>query len=125
MTFPVPPDPSSAQPSFPLAPLHMQAQQQLEKLVQLTKQERKMNVLLVSSEYAYPFRLRHGRFFNTTNLADTLFAGEVPPAKPAAAQMGSGATPHGCLPRLFWGTCAHGFPCLGQIDGGTRPVRLR
>lgn len=80
MTFPVPPDPSSAQPPPPLTPLHMQAQQQLEKLVQLTKQERKMNVLLVSSEYAYPFRLRHGRFFNTTNLTDTLFAGEVPPA---------------------------------------------
>jgi hypothetical protein len=58
----------------------MQAQQQLEKLVQLSKQERKMNVLLGSSEYDYPFRLRHGRFFNTANFTDTLFAGEVHPA---------------------------------------------
>jgi hypothetical protein len=52
----------------------------LERLVQLTKQSKSMNVLLVSSEYAYPYRLRHESFFNTTNLTATLFAGEVPPA---------------------------------------------
>lgn len=52
----------------------------LERLVMLTKQSRSMNVLLVSSEYSYPYRLRHENFFNTSNLTATLFAGEVPPA---------------------------------------------
>lgn len=36
---------------------------------------------LVSSEYAYPYRLQSDNFFNITNLTDTLFAGEVPPAE--------------------------------------------
>jgi hypothetical protein len=52
----------------------------LERLVKLTKQNNAMNVLLVSSEYAYPYRLRHDGLFNTTNLSATLYAGEVPPA---------------------------------------------
>jgi hypothetical protein len=56
-------------------------QQLLEKLVQLTKQTRAMNVLLVSSEYAYPHRLRHDNFFTTANLTDVLVASEVPPGK--------------------------------------------
>ena len=80
LTFPAPPDPLSSHPAPPLSPTHLHAQRQLEKLVQLTKQSRQMNVLLVSSEYAYPYRLRHGRFFNTSNLTETMFAGEVPPA---------------------------------------------
>ena len=70
------PTPQDALPSPQLA----DTQQLLEKLVQLTKQTNAMNVLLVSSEYSYPYRLRHGRFFNTTNLTETIFAGEVPPA---------------------------------------------
>jgi hypothetical protein len=49
--------------------------------VELTKQSRKMNALIVSSEYAYPYRLRHNNFFNTTNLSFTFFAGEVPPGR--------------------------------------------
>jgi hypothetical protein len=78
--FPAPPDPSSALPAPSLSAAQLSAQRQLEKLVELTKQNRQMNVLLVSSEYAYPYRLRHGHFFNSTNLTETLFAGEVPPA---------------------------------------------
>jgi hypothetical protein len=57
------------------------AQLLLERLVQLTKQSRRMNTLLVSSEHAYPYRLQHGSSFNTTNLTAVLFAGEVPPAE--------------------------------------------
>jgi hypothetical protein len=53
----------------------------LERLVMLTKQTNAMNVLLVSSEYSYPYRLRHENFFNTSNISATLFAGEVPPAE--------------------------------------------
>ena len=67
--------------------LRPQAQEQLEdtqrllqKLVQLTKQSNAMNVLLVCSEHAFPDRLRHGGFFNTANLTEVMFAGEVPPA---------------------------------------------
>ena len=53
----------------------------LERIVQLTKQSCKINALIVSSEYGYPYRLQHDNFFNITNLTDTLFAGEVPPAE--------------------------------------------
>ena len=74
--FPAP----SGQPGAALTPAQLSAQRQLAKLVELTKQSRKMNALLVSSECAYPSRLRSSRFFNATNLTDTLFAGEVPPA---------------------------------------------
>ena len=40
-----------------------------------------MNALIVSSEYAYPYRLRHDNFFTTSNLTDVFVASEVPPAK--------------------------------------------
>lgn len=73
LAFPTPQD-----ALLPLAQL-ADTQQLLQKLVQLTKQTNAMNVLLVSSDYAYPSRLRHGRFFNTTNLTETIFAGEVSP----------------------------------------------
>ena len=57
------------------------AQLLLQRLVLLTKQSRKMNALIVSSEYgSYPSRLRHENFFNTTNLTASIVAGEVPPA---------------------------------------------
>ena len=61
----------------------------LERLVQLTKQTRRMNALLVTSEYAYPYRLQHNGFFNTTNLTRTLFAGEVPPGDMRALLQGA------------------------------------
>ena len=51
----------------------------LERVVQLTKQNRRMNALLVTSEYAFPHRLQRSSFFNAANLTRTLFAGEVPP----------------------------------------------
>ena len=74
------PTPLDAVPSPQAQGQLADTQQLLEKLVQLTKQTNAMNVLLVSSEYAYPYRLRQGRFFNTTNLTETIFAGEVLPA---------------------------------------------
>jgi len=80
LAFPAPPDPFKGLPSPPLTLKQLNTQRQLEKLVELTKQNRQMNVLLVSSEYAYPYRLLHGNFFNITNLTRTLFAGEVSPA---------------------------------------------
>jgi hypothetical protein len=52
----------------------------LERLVQLTKQSNRMNALIVTSEYSFPYRLQRDNFFNTSNLTRTLFAGEVPPA---------------------------------------------
>jgi hypothetical protein len=48
--------------------------------VQLTKQTSAINVLLVTSEYAYPYRLRHDSFFSTSNLTELFIASEVPPA---------------------------------------------
>ena len=78
LIFPAPPDPHGA--AAPLTLAQLSAQRQLAKLVELTKQSRQMNALLVSSEYTYPYRLRNSHFFNTPNLTDTLFAGEVPPA---------------------------------------------
>ena len=53
----------------------------LEMLVALTKQSNAANVLLVSSEYAFPYRLQHDNFFNASNLTHVIFAGEVPPAE--------------------------------------------
>jgi hypothetical protein len=55
--------------------------QLLDRLVQLTKQTNSMNLLLVSSEYAYPYRLRASNFFATSNLTDVFIASEVSPAK--------------------------------------------
>jgi hypothetical protein len=52
----------------------------LNRLVLLTKQSRRMNVLLAVSEYGYPYRLRAGGFFNANNITEVIFAGEVPPA---------------------------------------------
>ena len=52
----------------------------LNRLVQLTKESRRMNVLLAVSEYGYPYRLRAGGFFNVNNITKVIFAGEVPPA---------------------------------------------
>ena len=53
----------------------------LNRLVMLTKESRRMNVLIATSEHAYPYRLQHGNFFNTTNLTRTILAGELPPAR--------------------------------------------
>lgn len=52
----------------------------LQHMVALTKESRRINVLLSTSDYSYPYRLQQGDFFNTTNLTGTIFAGEVPPA---------------------------------------------
>ena len=39
-----------------------------------------MNVILVSSEHSFPFRLRDPRIdFNLANMDEAIFAGEVPP----------------------------------------------
>ena len=51
----------------------------LEKLVLLTKQSNRMNALIVTSEYSFPYRLEHGGFFNSSNFTATFFSGEVPP----------------------------------------------
>ena len=84
LTFPMPPAPSAAAAATPLPPEEqrtlLDTKLLLEGLVQLTKQANAMNVLLVSSEYAYPYRLRHGSFFTTSNLSDIFIASEVPPA---------------------------------------------
>jgi hypothetical protein len=52
----------------------------LERLVLLTKQSNKMNALIVTSEYSFPYRLAHNGFFNCSNFTRPFFAGEVPPA---------------------------------------------
>ena len=50
----------------------------LDKLVQLTKQQREMMTLLTSSEHAYPYKLnRIG--FNQADLKNVIHAGEIPP----------------------------------------------
>lgn len=54
--------------------------QLLERLVQLTKQSSAINVLLVTSDHAYPYRLRHDGFFTPSNLSEVFIACEVPPA---------------------------------------------
>jgi hypothetical protein len=84
LAFPTPPSPHPGAVPTPLSTerevLLRDTQLLLERLVLLTKQSRKMNALMVSSEYGYPYRLRHENFFNTTNLTASIFAGEVPPA---------------------------------------------
>jgi hypothetical protein len=83
LAFPTPPGlhSESAPPPLSLDWERLRdAQLLLERIVLLTKQSRKMNALIVSSEYGYPYRLRHENFFNTTNLTANIFAGEVPPA---------------------------------------------
>ena len=50
----------------------------LDKLVQLTKQQREMMTLFTSSEHAYPYKLdRIG--FNQADLKKVIYAGEIPP----------------------------------------------
>ena len=56
------------------------AQDILALLTKLTKEDKKLNVLLASSEHAYPFRLQQNLGFNLSNVGRTVFAGEVPPA---------------------------------------------
>ena len=51
----------------------------LDGLISLSKQCRSLNVLLVSSDYAYPFRLKTTLAMN--NISHLLFAGEVPPSE--------------------------------------------
>ena len=50
----------------------------LELFTKLTKQDKKMNVLLASSEHAEPHRLRQ-LGFNTSNFTEKILAGEIPP----------------------------------------------
>ncbi|KAJ1405284.1 hypothetical protein B484DRAFT_457106 [Ochromonadaceae sp. CCMP2298] len=52
----------------------------LAMLTALAKQDKVLNVLLASSEYAYPYRLKKDVDFNVANIGRTIFAGEVPPA---------------------------------------------
>ena len=61
----------------------------LSHMVLLTKESRSINVIISTSEYAYPYRLQHGNFFNATNLTRTLLAGELPPAAMRALLMGT------------------------------------
>ena len=56
-----------------------EAKRILAMFTALTKQQRQLNVLLASSEHAYPFHLRQGLDFNLFNIGETVFAGEVPP----------------------------------------------
>jgi hypothetical protein len=86
----------------PLPPLSQQAQkgpQQLaaeqdtrlflELLVALTKQSNAVNVLLVSSEHAFPHRLQRDSFFDASNFTHVIFAGEVAPAEMRALLRGA------------------------------------
>lgn len=52
----------------------------LNRLVELTKQSRFINAVIVTSENGWPFRLRHNNFFNTGNFTRVIYAGEVAPA---------------------------------------------
>ena len=52
----------------------------LARLVELTKGYRCLNVLIATSEPAYPFRLHHGGFFKLHDFTGFIAAGEVPPA---------------------------------------------
>ena len=40
-----------------------------------------LNVLLASSEYGYPYRMKKELKFNLANIGKTIFAGEVPPGR--------------------------------------------
>jgi hypothetical protein len=89
----------------------------LERLVLLTKQSRRMNALLVSSEHAYPYRLRHDSFFSTSNLTELFIASEVPPAPMRAlltAKWGLG-------PRLSDVLLAY---CGGHVHTAANALRL-
>ena len=78
----VPPAPGAPPPPLPEQQrLLAGTRQLLERLVQLTKQSRAMNVLLVPSEHDFPHRLRRDNFFPTANLTGVFIASEVPPAK--------------------------------------------
>jgi hypothetical protein len=66
----------------------------LDMLVLLSKQNRKMNVILFSSEHSFPFHQKQ-QGFNITNLTRTIFAGEVPPSSMRSFLTGSvGMGPH-------------------------------
>jgi hypothetical protein len=82
LALPTPPTPGSI--AVPLSERKVreleETQALLNRLVELTKQSRRINVLLAVSEYGYPYRLRTGDFFNTANFTKVIFAGEVPPA---------------------------------------------
>ena len=49
------------------------------KLVKLTKQKNALSVVLISSDYAFPFLLQEKLAFDLTDLRRTIFAGELPP----------------------------------------------
>lgn len=53
----------------------------LQLFTALTKETKKVNVLLVSSEYAFPFLLYEDLGFNLQNIEKLMFMGEVPPFK--------------------------------------------
>jgi hypothetical protein len=58
------------------------AKEALSLFTSLTKQKGLMNVILVSSEHAFPFRLEDPLLeFNLGNLNGFIYAGEVPPNK--------------------------------------------
>ena len=81
LALPLPPVGTGAAPSSPQQHATMQdTRLLLEYFVALTKQSNAVNVLLVSSEYAFPYRLQHNNFFNASNLTHVIFAGEVSPA---------------------------------------------
>jgi hypothetical protein len=112
LAFPTPPQPGST--AAPLSEEEKrelkQTQALLNRLVQLTKQSRRINVLLAVSEYGYPYRLRTGNFFNTANFTDVIFAGEVPPvrhARAAAGEVGAGPTPRRRVPGVLRRPRAH------------------
>jgi len=50
----------------------------LAQIFQLTKEEKRLDVIMASSEYGYPFVLEHAGM-NLNNISRTLFAGEIPP----------------------------------------------
>ncbi|KAJ1433194.1 hypothetical protein B484DRAFT_429615 [Ochromonadaceae sp. CCMP2298] len=56
------------------------AQSVLRLFTALTKETSMLNVLLASSEYGYPYRMKKELKFNLANIGKTVFAGEVPPA---------------------------------------------
>ena len=116
LTFPMPPAPSAAATTTLLPPEEQRAlldtKLLLEGLVQLTKQANAINVLLVSSEYAYPYRLRHGSFFTTSNLSDIFIASEVPPASMRQLLQGK----WGLGPRLSDVLLAYCGKLSGRLD---------
>ena len=57
------------------------AQSVLRLFTALTKETSMLNVLLASSEYGYPYRMKNELKFNLANIGETIFAGEVPPGR--------------------------------------------